>query len=111
MKYDRILLEHGGGGLLTGELIEQVFLPRLGNQHLMQLTDSALVTIGDQRLCFTTDSYNVTKNRKAIILNNYLFPFCTSLIQKGGPPTEFRLSKQNVQNYFYSTTFQNDFRG
>ncbi len=60
MKYDRILLEHGGGGLLTGELIEQVFLPRLGNPHLMQLTDSALVTIGDQRLCFTTDSYVVS---------------------------------------------------
>ena len=37
--HDKILLEHGGGGLLTGELIEQVFLPRLGNPHLRQLTD------------------------------------------------------------------------
>jgi hydrogenase expression/formation protein HypE len=60
MKYDRILLEHGGGGQLTGELIEQVFLPRLGNPHLMQLTDSAFVAIGDQRICFTTDSYVVS---------------------------------------------------
>ena len=58
--HGKILLEHGGGGLLTGELIEQVFLPRLGNPHLRQLTDSALVTIGDQRLCFTTDCYVVS---------------------------------------------------
>ncbi len=58
--HDKILLEHGGGGQLTGELIEQVFLPRLGNPHLIQLTDSALVAIGDQRICFTTDSYVVS---------------------------------------------------
>ena len=58
--HDKILLEHGGGGLLTGELIEQVFLPRLSNPHLRQLTDSALVAIGDQRLCFTTDCYVVS---------------------------------------------------
>jgi len=58
--YDKILLEHGGGGLLTGELIEQVFLPRLGNPHLRQLTDSALVAIGGERFCFTTDSYVVS---------------------------------------------------
>ena len=58
--HDKILLEHGGGGLLTGELIEQVFLPRLGNPHLLQLTDSALVNIGDRRICFTTDSYVVS---------------------------------------------------
>ena len=58
--HDKILLEHGGGGQLTGELIEQVFLPRLGNPHLRQLTDSALVAIGDQQLCFTTDSYVVS---------------------------------------------------
>jgi|GEM_PF-5318736 len=46
MIHDRILLEHGGGGFLTGELIEQVFLPRQGNRHLERLTDSALVDIG-----------------------------------------------------------------
>lgn len=45
---------------MTGELIEQIFLPRLGNPHLRQLTDSALVKIGDRELCFTTDSYVVS---------------------------------------------------
>ena len=59
-RHDKILLEHGGGGQLTGSLIEQVFMPRLGNLHLSQLTDSALVDIAGSRLCFTTDSYVVS---------------------------------------------------
>jgi hydrogenase expression/formation protein HypE len=60
MEHDRILLEHGGGGLLSGELIHNVFLPRLRNRHLEQLTDSAFVEIGCRNLCFTTDCYVVT---------------------------------------------------
>jgi len=30
--YDRILLGHGGGGLLTAELIQRLFLPAFGNE-------------------------------------------------------------------------------
>lgn len=58
--HDTILLEHGGGGQLTGELIEQVFVPRLGNPHLEQLADSACMALGGERLCFTTDCYVVS---------------------------------------------------
>ncbi|NPV05272.1 MAG: hydrogenase expression/formation protein HypE [Syntrophaceae bacterium] len=57
MKHDRILLEHGGGGLLSHELITEVFLPILGNPCLERLEDSAVVRVGDLLLCFTTDSY------------------------------------------------------
>jgi hydrogenase expression/formation protein HypE len=59
MKHDRILLEHGGGGLLSHELITEVFLPLLKNPSLERLEDSAVLRVGDQLLCFTTDSYVV----------------------------------------------------
>ena len=57
MKHDRILLEHGGGGLLSHELVTEVFLPLLKNPCLERLEDSAVLHVGDQLLCFTTDSY------------------------------------------------------
>jgi hydrogenase expression/formation protein HypE len=60
MKYDKILLEHGGGGLLSNELISEHFLPAFKNQYLAQLEDSAVFTIGNQKFCFTTDSYVVS---------------------------------------------------
>jgi hydrogenase expression/formation protein HypE len=60
MKYDKILLEHGGGGLLSHELISEYFLPRFQNPYLERLEDSAVLTIGSQKFCFTTDSYVVS---------------------------------------------------
>ncbi len=57
MKHDRILLEDGGGGLLSHELITEMFLPLLKNPCLERLEDSAVLRVGDQMLCFTTDSY------------------------------------------------------
>jgi len=57
MKHDRILLEHGAGGFLSHHLITDVFLPLLKNPWLERLEDSAILRIGDQKLCFTTDSY------------------------------------------------------
>ena len=60
MKYDKILLEHGGGGLLSSELIADYFLPRFQNPYLERMEDSAVLPLGDQKLCFTTDSYVVS---------------------------------------------------
>jgi len=60
MKYDKILLEHGGGGLLSNELIAEHFLPRFQNPYLERLEDSAVLTIGAEKFCFTTDSYVVS---------------------------------------------------
>lgn len=56
----QILLGHGSGGKLTAELIEKVFLPSLGNEHLNRLDDAAAITFGETRIAFTTDSYVVT---------------------------------------------------
>ena len=54
-----ILLGHGSGGKLSNELVRDVFLPALGNPELDRLEDQAIVTIGGQRLAFTTDSFVV----------------------------------------------------
>jgi hydrogenase expression/formation protein HypE len=56
---DRILLAHGGGGKLTRELIEELFLPFFKNPILSELGDSAVLEFGNLKLAFTTDSYTV----------------------------------------------------
>ena len=58
-KNDRILLAHGGGGQLTDELIRRHILPKLGNETLAELGDSAKLNVPSTSLCFTTDSYVV----------------------------------------------------
>lgn len=60
MKYDKVLLEHGSGGLLSNELIANTFLPSFKNSYLERLEDSAVLSIGSQKFCFTTDSYVVS---------------------------------------------------
>ncbi len=56
-----IALAHGGGGQLTDELLRKIILPRLGNDVLSQLTDSALLPPSWQdRLALTIDGYVVT---------------------------------------------------
>lgn len=59
MRRDRILLAHGGGGSLTRELIEKLFLPSLENPLLKPLDDSAVLVMGGKGYAFTTDSYVV----------------------------------------------------
>lgn len=59
MKEDRILLEHGSGGMLMNSLIHDIFMPVFKNEYLDQMGDSAVVTIGKKKVCFTTDSYVV----------------------------------------------------
>jgi hydrogenase expression/formation protein HypE len=58
-RYSHVLLAHGGGGKLTHELIEQLFLPAFRNALLEPLHDGALLTLPGQRIAFTTDSYVV----------------------------------------------------
>jgi hydrogenase expression/formation protein HypE len=56
---DRILLAHGGGGQLTDDLIRRHILPKLKNDTLSELGDSANLNLASSSLCFTTDSYVV----------------------------------------------------
>ncbi|MCL2466197.1 MAG: hydrogenase expression/formation protein HypE [Micrococcales bacterium] len=58
---DTIVLGHGGGGVLSGELIEHLFLPALGGATNAEMRDSAVLDApGGRRLAFTTDSYVVS---------------------------------------------------
>lgn len=54
-----VQMAHGGGGRLMRELIERVFLPSFASPAAAERHDSAAVTLGDQRIAFTTDSYVV----------------------------------------------------
>jgi hydrogenase expression/formation protein HypE len=56
---ERILLAHGGGGRLTNQLIENVFLPAFSNAALLSRHDGALLSVKDARLAMTTDTYVV----------------------------------------------------
>jgi hydrogenase expression/formation protein HypE len=59
------LLAHGGGGSLTRELIEELFLTQFGNPLLKPLDDSAMLVMGGKGYAFTTDSY---------VVKPYVFP-------------------------------------
>ena len=55
-----IRLGHGSGGKMTQSLIENTFLPRLGNEILNQLDDAAQIMVPDCSLAVTTDSFVVS---------------------------------------------------
>ncbi|HZF86991.1 MAG TPA: hydrogenase expression/formation protein HypE [Streptomyces sp.] len=55
----RVVMGHGGGGVMSAELVEQVFLPALAGPAPAALTDSATVELGGARLAFSTDSFVV----------------------------------------------------
>ncbi len=54
-----IVMGHGGGGKLSAELVEHLFLPAFRNDTLAGLGDSARIEIAGARLAFSTDSYVV----------------------------------------------------
>ncbi|MHA7652164.1 hydrogenase expression/formation protein HypE [Mycobacterium sp. ML4] len=54
----RIILGHGGGGVLSEELIENLFLPAFGGVA-GAARDSALIDVAGGRIALTTDSYVV----------------------------------------------------
>ena len=58
-RHRTIQLAHGGGGRLTRELVEGLFLPAFDSGPLRERHDSAVLVVGGSRLAFTTDSYVV----------------------------------------------------
>ncbi len=62
--YPRIVLGHGGGGKLSSELIENLFLPAFSNETLEKLGDAATLDLNGilqsgARLAYSTDSFVV----------------------------------------------------
>jgi hydrogenase expression/formation protein HypE len=56
---ESVLLGHGSGGKMSGELLRNVFLPAFQNPVLNRLDDQAIVEVNGCRLAFTTDSFVV----------------------------------------------------
>jgi len=56
---DIILLADGGGGSRTKRLVERVLLPHLANPILSRMDDAACLSIPENDLVFTTDSFVV----------------------------------------------------
>ncbi len=54
----RVVMGHGGGGILSEELIENLFLPAFGSAGGPS-RDSAVLETGSGRIALTTDSYVV----------------------------------------------------
>src|SRR5690348_1312667 len=92
---------HGGGGAMSAELIEHLFLPAFGTSG-GTLGDSAVVTVGTSRLAFSTDSYvvkpmffpggsigdlavNGTVNDLAMVGAEPLFLSAAFILQEGTP--------------------------
>jgi hydrogenase expression/formation protein HypE len=56
-RYPHVLMAHGGGGKLTHQLIEQMFMPAFNNALLGERHDGAILNVDAGRIAFTTDSY------------------------------------------------------
>ncbi len=54
-----VVMGHGGGGQMSAELVEHIFVPAFQNSVLSGLADSAVVTLGGARLAMSTDSFVV----------------------------------------------------
>ncbi|MFO7370307.1 MAG: hydrogenase expression/formation protein HypE [Bacteroidales bacterium] len=54
-----ILLGHGSGGVMTSNLISNLFVKHFSNSRLSVLGDSALADAGGSLIAFTTDSFVV----------------------------------------------------
>ena len=57
--YPTIVMGHGGGGKLSNELIEHIFVPAFRNATLERMADSSVLAAPAGRLAFSTDSYVV----------------------------------------------------
>ncbi|MHB1556792.1 MAG: hydrogenase expression/formation protein HypE [Isosphaeraceae bacterium] len=64
-QYGQIVMGHGGGGRLSADLIERLFVPAFGGDVLERMEDQAIVRLGHgngklaPRLAFTTDGFVV----------------------------------------------------
>ena len=54
-----IVMGHGGGGKLSAELVEHLFLPAFSNEHLRGLGDAAVIELPPGRIAMSTDSFVV----------------------------------------------------
>ncbi|MRG93733.1 hydrogenase expression/formation protein HypE [Polyangium spumosum] len=59
LRHRTVQLAHGGGGRLSRDLVEQVFMPAFGGAALSSRHDGAVVEVPAGRIAMTTDGYVV----------------------------------------------------
>ena len=106
-QYPNVMLAHGGGGKLTHQLIEELFLPLFSNTWLASRHDGAVLDWGARKLAFTTDSYvvrplffpggdigtlavNGTVNDLAVCGAQPLYLSAGFILEEGFPMTDLR---------------------
>lgn len=57
--YPRIVLGHGGGGALSQDLVDHLFVPAFSNATLSVLGDASVLDVPAGRIAVTTDSFVV----------------------------------------------------
>lgn len=60
MKAERILMAHGSGGLMSQQLIDEVFKSAWKNEYLEAMLDGALLNLPAGRAAMSTDSFVIT---------------------------------------------------
>ncbi len=58
-KYDKVMLAHGGGGKLSNQLIQKMFISEFDNSMINAMHDGAIFEVNKGRLAFSTDSFVV----------------------------------------------------
>ena len=56
---DTVQLGHGSGGIMSNELISEIFVSSLQNTYLNELDDCVHLPVGGEKIAFSTDSYVV----------------------------------------------------
>jgi hydrogenase expression/formation protein HypE len=57
--HKKVLMAHGGGGNLSHQLIQKMFLSQFNNSFLNEEHDGAVIPVKEGRIAFSTDSYVV----------------------------------------------------
>jgi hydrogenase expression/formation protein HypE len=60
MNTDRVLMAHGSGGLMSQQLIEEVFRKAWNNSYLDPMLDGALFDVSAGKMAMSTDSFVIT---------------------------------------------------
>lgn len=110
---DTILLGHGSGGKLMNDLIRETIRGALHSGSL-QLDDAALLTLGEQRIAFTTDTFTITPiffpggdigklavngtvNDLAVMGAKPLYISCALILEEGLPIGDLRRVLESMQ--------------
>lgn len=113
-EYKSVLLAHGGGGRLSQQMIQKMFLTQFRDPLLAPLHDGAILTINGVRLAFSTDSYvvnpiffpggnigdlaiNGTVNDLAMCGARPLYLSAAFIIEEGLPMEELWIIVQTMQ--------------